>query len=171
MRDFGLLITAAAALFLGACAHPRNGMEGGTVNVDVSLTVAANNAGGYFFIYEGPFFEGDGDFDFSAQGALYKPVAITFTLSESTADGLRFAADAADAMWIVEKKRVGEGSPEGRYQGRQFHSFSVGADGRTLSLIDENNDGVLYRYALRFTDKDGGVVQHDPDGQNGGPHG
>jgi hypothetical protein len=165
-------ILIGAALLVAGCARVAEPKSQGEIAVAAVLTVTEDAAGGYKFAYSAPYFDESGNFDFSQKGALYNRVTLTFTIADGSVAGLKFKPDARDAMWIVDKKNVdpATGSPRGPYEGRQFHSFAVSADGLTLSVIDENNDGVLYRYGLRF-DLGGATVIDDPDGQNGGSGG
>jgi hypothetical protein len=165
-------ILIGGALLVAGCAGVAEPKSQGEIAVAAVLTVTEDAAGGYKFAYSAPYFDESGNFDFSQKGALYNRVTLTFTIADGSVAGLKFKPDARDAMWIVDKKSVdpATGSPRGPYEGRQFHSFAVSADGLTLSVIDENNDGVLYRYGLRF-DLGGATVIDDPDGQNGGSGG
>lgn len=160
-------VPLAAALFLAAgCIHEQE--PRGEIAVATEVVIAEDGAGGYKFAYSGQFFDQKGNFDFSQKGALYNRVNLSFTIADGSVSGLKFKPSGADAMWIVDKKNVdpATGSPRGPYEGRQFHSFAVSADGLTLTLVDENDDGVLYRYGLRF-DLGGATVIDDPDGKNG----
>lgn len=142
----------------------------GEIDVNVVVKATQDASGVFTYAYAGEFFDENGNFDFSQDGALYNTVHIQFTIDPRSPEGLKFKADGAEAMWIVEKSKVGPGgSPVGRYEGEQFYNFRTSADGRALSVADTNNDGVLYRYGLRF-DFDGATVIDDPDGQNGGDH-
>jgi hypothetical protein len=166
------LLIGGAALLVAGCTHVSEPKSQGEVAVAATLKVTEDGAGGYKFAYSAPYFDEKGNFDFSKKGADGNVVRLTFTIADGSVSGLKFKADARDAMWIVDKKNVdpATGSPRGPYEGRQFHSFAVSADGLTLSVVDENNDGVLYRYGLRF-DLGGATVIDDPDGQNGGSGG
>ncbi len=163
------IVFGAAALVVAGCEHVKDSTPRGEIVVQTSLAVTIDGAGGYKFAYSGEFFDEKGNFDFSKKGAVDNSVNLSFTIADGSIPGLKFKANAADAMWIVDKKDVdpATGSPRGPYQGRQFHSFAVSDDGLTLSVTDENDDGVLYRYGLRF-DLGGKTVVDDPDGQNGG---
>ena len=158
----------ASVLALAACAcQPYPGpSERGQITTEVGLTVTPTSGGGFDFRYSGQFADAHGNFNFAQRGAYGNAVTIVFTIDPASAPGLKFKPYGADAMWIVEKKVVGEGSPEGPYRGDQYYGFSTSADGRTLRVMNRNDDGVLYRYALRF-DLNGQTVQHDPDSQNG----
>lgn len=170
MRVQLIALAVAAASFLAACTSSGAANESrNVVSVNATVLIGEDGTGGYSFTYKGPFFDERGNFDFSKEGAAFNTVRLTFTIADGSVPGIRFKADATDAMWIVEKKNVDQatGSPRGPYRGEQFLDFNVSADGRTLSLTDINNDGILYRYGLRF-DLDGKTVIDDPDGQNGG---
>jgi hypothetical protein len=162
-------LVGAAALISASCEHYKDTTPRGETALETDLTVTEDGSGGYKFAYSGQFFDEKGNFDFSRTGAAGKVVRLTFNLSDASVAGLKFKSEARDAMWIVDKKNVdpATGSPRGPYQGRQFHSFAVSDDGLSLSVTDENNDGVLYRYGLRF-DLGGATVIDDPDGQNAG---
>lgn len=160
-------VAGIAALSLGACAcQPKPMTAGGAISTVVGVAVTPDGAGGYAFRYSGDFAKENGDLDFSGDRARGRGVSIEFKIGPGSPEGLRFKSDGSDAMWIVEKKQVGDGSPKVPYRGDQFTEFSTSGDGQTLRVYDRNNDGVLYRYALRF-DLGGETVQHDPDTQNG----
>lgn len=163
------LTLTTSLIFLAACAcAPKSGDTGprGDVPVDAAVTIASDGAGGYTFKYAAPFADADGNFDFTDPKIGKSPVTLTFRIDGASVGGIAFKREGRDAMWIADKREVGEESPKGPYQGRQFTDFSVGADGRTLTVRDLNNDGLVYRYALRF-DLNGETVQHDPDVKNG----
>ncbi|MFZ5616516.1 MAG: hypothetical protein ACOZAA_04245 [Pseudomonadota bacterium] len=177
MRITVLAVATGAALFTAACVHdgasadlsspaPRNILP---VNADV--TISEDGAGGYSFSYKAPFADEKGNFDFSINGAAFNTIRLSFTIADASVAGIKFKSDATDAMWIVEKTNADKatGSPSGPYRGSQFSNFEVSADGRQLTVTDTNDDGVLYRYGLRF-DLDGKTVIDDPDAQNGGNH-
>lgn len=171
MHRIGISLTAAAMLFLGACVHATNGEPRGKIAVDAALTVTKDASGGFEFRYDAPFADEKGNFDFKQKGAAYKIVNLTFTIADGSVAGLKFRPTGADAIWIVDKRNVGpDGSPTGPYRGKQFSDFRVSADGLQLSLTDLNNDGVLYRYGLRF-DLGGALVIDDPDVGNSGGSG
>lgn len=160
-------------VLLAGCqtAPPPQAATRGEVSVNVVVKAAQDASGAFTYAYAGEFFDEKGNFDFSKEGALYNKVHIQFTIDPASAEGVKFKSDGREAMWIIEKINAGpDGSPERPYQGKQFYDFSTSADGRTLSVTDANDDGVLYRYGLRF-DYNGGTVADDPDGQNGGGHG
>ena len=99
---------------------------------------------------------------------------IVFTLSNDTPENIKFQTPAEDAMFIAWKPLVGGGSPQERYrpvivenkddfiksQGRvepvfkevdpEFRRFTLDSNDRQLAVTDENNDGLTYRYNLRF---------------------
>ena len=166
-----LRISAAAAcgLLAVACAHGGTNAERAVVPVAADVKITVDEAGAYSFAYNGPFFDEKGNFDFSQKGAVTNTIKLTFTIADGSVPGITFKPVAEDAMWIVEKKHVDEatGSPRGPYRGGQFEGFEVSGDRQQFMVVDNNNDGVLYRYGLRF-DLDGETVIDDPDGQNGG---
>lgn len=168
MRKIAMI--GVAGLFLTACEHYGHDRSEAAdkISVDAAVTISKNSSGGYAFAYNAPFFDEKGNFDFSQEGANDHIVNMTFKIADGSVDGVKFRSDPHDAIWIVEKKDVdpNTGSPSGPYRGQQFYNFSVSEDGQTLTLTDANNDGVLYRYGLRF-DLDGGLIIDDPDGQNG----
>ena len=175
IRQYAL--AAAAGVFLVSCEHYGQTTNGSTddasaaVPVVADVTIADDGAGGYSFAYKAPFFDEMGNFDFRQKGAAFNTIAMTFKIAPGSVEGIRFKEDPTDAIWIVEKVNVDEstGSPRGPYRGQQFYDMAVSEDGQTLTLTDMNDDGVLYRYGLRF-DLGGNTVIDDPDGQNSGPH-
>jgi hypothetical protein len=172
-----ILLTAILSTSLvaaGACEHHAYGQPKGSESIDVAakLTITRDSAGIYDFKYDAPFADADGNFDFSKGEAYGKVVKLSFAIADDAGLGLTFKKDPRDAMWIVDKKNVGaDGSPQGPFRGKQWFDFRVSDDGRTLFVTDQNDDGVLYRYGLRF-DLGGQTVVDDPDANNGsGGHG
>ena len=167
-----LAFISAAALALGACEHygaKAAERERMTVPVMADVTIEEDGAGGYSFSYKAPFADENGNFDFSQKGAAFNTIKLTFSIADGSVPGIKFKSDATDAIWIVEKENVDEatGSPRGPYRGQQFYDFEVSEDGQSLTVIDQNDDGILYRYGLRF-DLNGKTVVDDPDVGNGG---
>ncbi|MEZ5920258.1 MAG: hypothetical protein R3C60_02790 [Parvularculaceae bacterium] len=144
----------------------QNNQSDATVNVSVKV---AADGGAYTFTYSDPsgLFDSEGNFDFRKPGAKGKPVTIKFSIDNSSVAGIKFQKQGPNAFWIALKSEVGDnGCPTGPYVGSQFHGFRTEPDQRTLTVLDHNNDGKPYRYALRF-DLNGDLVMHDPDGNNG----
>lgn len=169
MRNFAFALTAVSAVFLISCQHDgSSGPARTTVPVSAAVTIVDDGAGGYAFSYKAPFADEKGNFDFSQKGAVFNTIKLTFTIADGSVEGIKFKPDATDAMWIVEKVNVDEttGSPRGPYQGKKFLDFTLSDDGRSLTVTDQNDDGVTYRYGLRF-DLNGKAVIDDPDVQNG----
>lgn len=166
-----LKLIAAAALIAaaGACDLKAAGPGPAPVTIDVEakLKITQDGRGAYDFTYDSPYSDADGNFDFSVGEAAKASVRLTFRLADDSGLGIKFKPNGTDAIWIVDKKNVGpDGSPQGPYEGRQFRDFKVSEDGLSLSLFNRNDDGVLYRYGLRF-DRGEETVIDDPDNQNG----
>jgi hypothetical protein len=164
---------AASLAVLSGCEHGYFEPKAKELSVPAKLTITRDGAGVFDFKYDAPFSDADGNFDFSRDGAAGNVIRWSFTIVDDQGLDLKFKAKGTDAIWIVDKRNVGkDGSPEGPFRGTQFQSFSVSDDGKTLSLTNLNDDGVLYRYGLRF-DLGGETVVDDPDAQNGtgGSHG
>lgn len=160
-------VCMAAAIVATGCEHGHLGAKSKTIDVPAKLTITRDGSGVFDFKYDAPFADADGNFDFSKGEPYGRFVKLSFTISDDSGLGLKFKPAGADAIWIVEKKNVGpDGSPEGPYRGDQFRDFNVSADGKTLSLTDVNDDGVLYQYGLRF-DLGGQTVVDDPEVNNG----
>ena len=159
---------------VSACEHYGDGGTKGPTEsaVAAKLSITRDAAGIYDFKYDAPFADADGNFDFSKGEPYGKIVRLSFSIVDDGGLGLTFKPEARDAMWIVDKKNVGpDGSPQGPYRGQQWTDFRVSENGRVLFVTDQNDDGVLYRYGLRF-DLDGETVVDDPDANNGsGGHG
>lgn len=177
MHKFAHLLITAAGLALVGCGQPKadnNTADAAqkSLSIEAAVRVAEDGVGGYSFSYSAPFFDERGNFDFSREGAAGRSVKVTFKIDDGSVPGLRFNEDGRNAMWIVDKKDVDPetGSPRGPYQGDQFSDFVVSEDRQALTVLDRNDDGVLYRYGLRF-DLNGVEVVDDPDGQNGGGNG
>ncbi len=169
MKLVKLVIFASVIIGLSGCIRPQ---DREILPVTAIVTIAGDASTGHTFTYAAPFADARGNFDFSGKGAHGKTIALTFTIDGASDPGLRFKADAREAIWIAEKANVdpSTGSPSGPYQGKQFSDFKVSADGRSLTLTDTNDDGVLYRYGLRF-DLGTQTVIDDPDINNGGTGG
>ena len=164
-----MIFASAAMIATGACAQvdkPTNGKPGEPTSAAAGVTVAADREGGFKFSYAGRYVDEEGNFDFSEGEVSKGPVMIRFSLVDAPA-GLTFKREGADAVWIVEKKEVGEESPKGPYQGEQFSRFQTSKNGRVLTIYNKNDDGVTYRYGLRFS-LAGKTIMHDPDVKNGG---
>lgn len=169
MRKISGILVGLAALAGAGCVHEDKSVAPrGTAAVTAEVTIFEGADGKPTFRYNGPFFDEKGNFDFSQEGAKFNTINLTFAIADGSIPGLKFRADPRDAIWIVEKAKVDPetGSPVGPYRGDQFVDFRVTDDGRRLTLTDKNDDGVLYRYGLRFN-HDAALVADDPDGQNG----
>ncbi|MFN0024621.1 MAG: hypothetical protein ACKVS5_12080 [Parvularculaceae bacterium] len=173
-----VLACLAGAVALSACGHLDSkslAASPKTIPVDAKVSISRDSSGKLLFKYDAPYADADGNFDFAEGEAGKSSVTLSFTIVDDSGLGLRFRRDGRDAIWIVEKALLansGSTSPAGPYEGKQFRDFRVSADGKTLTVFDENSDGVLYRYALRF-DMGSEVIAHDPDvgNGNGGGHG
>jgi hypothetical protein len=162
-----LALCLGSSLALIGCQHPYLDTKSGTIEVDAKLTITQSSEGAFEFRYQAPFADAGGNFDFSKGEPLGKIVNLSFTIADDSGVGLKFKPEGRDAIWIVDKKNVGpDGSPEGPYRGTQFQDFAVSPDGKTLTLVDLNNDGVRYQYGLRFDLGDKTVVD-DPEVNNG----
>lgn len=140
------------------------------VDVNVDLKITSDGAGGYNFQYTGDHFDAAGNFDFSASDLLGKSVRIHYTITTDSIAGARFQQTGGESFWIIEKSLVGPtGCPSATYQGDEFKEWVTSSDRLQLHVLDVNDDGKLYRYALRF-DINGATVLHDPDGTNGNNH-
>lgn len=169
MMNRRILLAAAtfSVGFLSGCEHGYLEPKAKEIAVPAKLTITRDGAGVFVFKYDAPFADADGNFDFSKTGAAGNVIRWSFVITDDQGLGLKFKPQGADAIWIVDKKNVGpDGSPEGPFRGTQFRDFEVSADGRTLFLMNLNDDGVLYRYGLRF-DLGSETVVDDPDAQNG----
>lgn len=161
------ILGAVAAGAISGCEHGYLSEKAKEISVPAKLTITRDGDGVFDFKYDAPFADADGNFDFAKGEAAGKIVRLTFTIADDQGLGLKFKPEAADAIWIADKKNVGpDGSPEGPFRGTQFQDLAVSADGRTLSLTNLNDDGVLYRYGLRF-DLGSETVVDDPDMNNG----
>jgi hypothetical protein len=163
------MFVGLVALAGAGCVHEDKSVASrGTVKATADVTISQGEDGKYAFRYSGPFADEKGNFDFSQEGAEGNTIELTFAIADGSLSGIRFRSDPRDAIWIVEKSKVDPktGSPAGPYRGDQFFDFRVSEDGGKLMLTDRNDDGVLYRYGLRF-DRGDALVFDDPDAQNG----
>lgn len=171
-RRVFLAIVGVGAAALASCGHLHhltNPDAPATIPVDAKVTISRDSAGKLVFKYKAPFADEDGNFDFRRGEAAKASIKLSFTIADDGGLGLKFRRNGRDAIWIVEKAALVDSqstSPLGPYEGKQFRDFQVTPDGKTLTLFDENGDGVLYRYALRF-DMGAEIVAHDPDVGNG----
>ncbi len=175
---------------LSACCHvgTKPAPSVGEIDAPTSVNVTQNPDGSFNFEYEGSFADSAGNFDLSKPPALGNRVVLEFTIDGDSAPGLTFEPEGRDAIFIALEERtrykdeagevqpraqryqgptVGYGqSPQEPYQGDQFFDFNVTNNGRTLRVTDRNDDGLTYRYSLRFR-LDGESVVHDPRIRNG----
>ncbi len=143
-----------------------------TTDATISVTISKGSGGDrrYAFRYAGTFVDEKGNMDFTVDGARKKAVRVKFEIAAPNALGAKFLTQDDNAIWIVEKDKAGpDGCPQGPYKGDQFTGIATQGGGRTLSLTDKNDDGKVYRYALRFM-IDGDTVVDDPEVRNGSDH-
>ena len=88
---------------------------------------------------------------------------MTFNLIDNSGKGLRFRAQASDAMWV----RTGNVCPTAPGNGNnQMSNGAVSADRMQLTINDDNSGNRRnLKYALRF---DPAGNDYDPDIRNGG---
>lgn len=176
-RPMFLAIVAIGAATLAGCGHLHHRAQAdapAAIPVNAKVTISRDSADKLVFKYKAPFADEDGNFDFRQGEAAKASINLSFTIADDSGLGLRFRRDGRDAIWIVEKAALADSqstSPLGPFEGKQFRDFKVSTDGKTLTLVNENSDGVLYLYALRF-DMGAEIVAHDPEmgNGNGGGH-
>lgn len=161
-----VFVAIGAAALIAGCVHPGPAPRS-ELMVDAAVTVTKDSSGKYNFSYSAPFADAEGNFDFTDAKAVDRIVTVTFSIADASLEGLKFKPTGSEAIWLIEKEKVGSGSPTGAYQGREFYGFAVSEDGQKLTLSSLNNDKTVYRYALRF-DLGGETIVHDPDWGNGG---
>lgn len=138
----------------------------GEIKPVISVKITGDEKSGYKFVYSGDFVDVDGNLNFMTEGARKKRVRLKFRIDEASVKGAQFLPEGREAIWIVEKVLAApDGCPKGPYAGKQFEGLSTQNGSRTLSLTDKNDDGKVYRYALRFK-INGQTVTHDPDMRN-----
>jgi hypothetical protein len=188
-RNFGRATLGIAGLLaLSACCHIGTPATRGEIEAPTSVTITQNPDGSFNFDYDSRFADRAGNFDFTEPPARGNQVALEFTIDPASTPGLRFEPEGRDAIFIAMEERsrykddagdvapraqrysvptVGYGqSPQEPYRGDQFFDFRVTNDGRTLLVTDRNDDGMTYRYSLRFR-LNGESVVHDPRISNG----
>ena len=168
MKNFASL-ALVASLVLAGCGNveKKSAAADRVLKVEARVQISQDDAGAYDFKYDSPYSDADGNLDFSVGEAAKNSIQLTFKIVDDSGLELKFKPEGSDAIWIVDKKFVGpDGSPEGPYRGNQFRDFKTSEDGRSLTLFNVNNDGILYRYGLRF-DRGSETVVDDPDAQNG----
>ena len=166
-RSIFTALAVSGVVAVAGCQNGYTSTKSKEIDVAAKLTVTRDGEGRFDFKYDAPFADADGNFDFSKGEPYGKFVNLSFTIADDSGLGLKFKPDGRDAIWIVDKKNVGaDGSPEGPFRGTQFRDFKVSEDGRSLSLVDQNDDGVRYQYGLRF-DMGAETVIDDPEVNNG----
>jgi hypothetical protein len=167
MKSRQIFAFVALASITASCSHFEKTDRQTEIAVPAKLSITRGADGVFDFKYDAPFADSEGNFDFSKGDPYGKVVLLSFSIVDDMGLGLKFKPDGRDAMWIVDKRFVGpDGSPEGPFRGQQWTNFDVSADGRTLTVRNQNDDGILYRYGLRF-DMGSETVIDDPDSQNG----
>ena len=122
---------------------------------------------GYKFDHFGKHVTRNGDIDLSVDGPKGRPVRLEFTIADGSVPGIRFKSVGKEAYWIIEKAKAGlSGEPVKFDGGDQFTHAATLDGGQRLQVLNQNNDGKLYRYSLVF-DVEGETVVDDPDQQNG----
>ncbi len=177
------LIGGGLALFLAGCCHtppppppppppapdpdPEPMQPRGQIEADSTVNVSRNANGGFDFRYAGNDVDPKGNMDFSEGRGRGNEVLIRICLDDETYnDGVRFVKKSkGDAgIWIELSELLPPGaSPKGPYEGDQFFAFATIKGGQCTQVVDKNDDGLVYTYALRVRvpgEKD--PVQHDP---------
>ena len=163
----------ASVVLIAGCEHYIHGDKPTTnekiIDVPVNVSIERDASGDFKFRYAASdFSDEEGNLDFTGVSAKGTQVKIHFVIGPGSPEGLTFKREGRDAMWIIEKAQLKDpnDSPPAPYQGEQFYDFETSRDGKRLMVMNQNNDGILYRYNLRF-DFEGGTVVHDPDAENG----
>lgn len=138
----------------------------GEIKPVISVKITGDEKSGYAFAYSGEFADVKGNLYFTIGRARRKKIRMKFSIDAASVKGARFLARGDEAFWIVEKALAGpDGCPQGPYRGDQFRILSIGNDRRALRVLDQNDDGKVYRYALRF-EINGKTIVDDPDTSN-----
>lgn len=178
-----MLLGASALAFVASCSHtpppeppppppapepePDPLPARGQIEADSTINVSRNANGGFDFRYSGNDVDPKGNMNFDNDRGRGNEVLIRICVDDETyEDGIRFIPKSKDdaAMWIELSELLPPGaSPVGPYEGDQFYAFATIKNGRCTQVVDKNDDGLVYTYALRFRvpgEKD--PVQHDP---------
>ena len=178
-----MLLGASALAFVAGCSHtpppeppppppapepaPDPLPARGQIEADSTINVSRNANGGFDFRYSGNDVDPKGNMNFEGERGRGNEVLIRICVDDQTYDdGIRFIPKSKDdaAMWIELSELLPPGaSPVGPYEGDQFYAFATIKNGRCMQVVDKNDDGLVYTYALRFRvpgEKD--PVQHDP---------
>ncbi len=142
-------------------------------NIRVSIKESDQTKTGkksYEFAYAGDFVDKVGNIDLTVDGARKRAVRVRFEFDPSGAPGAKFLTPGDNAFWIAAHDELGaDRCPKGPYKGNQFVGISTQGSGNSLSFTDKNDDGKVYRYALRFN-IGGDTVIDDPEVRNGSDH-
>lgn len=178
-----MLLGASALVFVAGCSHspppeppppppapepaPDPLPARGQIEADSTINVSRNANGGFDFRYAGKYVDPKGNMNFYDDRGRGNEVLIRICVDDETyEDGIRFIPKSKDdaAMWIELSELLPPGaSPVGPYEGDQFYAFATIKNGRCTQVVDKNDDGLVYTYALRFRvpgEKE--PVQHDP---------
>lgn len=176
-----LFMGAAVGILLAGCTHtpppapppapaPEPVPSRGRIDADSTVTISRNSSGGFDFRYSGQDVDPKGNFNLTEGPGQGNEVLLRFCLADKDYEsGIRFMEPGKEAIWIELTEFLAPGaSPDGPYQGEQFYGFATIMNARCAQVVDINDDGLIYTYALRFRvpgEKD--PVPHDPIIRNG----
>lgn len=185
-RLMRLVTGAAVATLLAGCSHkaspppppppapeepdPEPMEPRGRIEADSTVMLKRNAYGGFDFRYSGTDVSPKGNFNLTEGRGRSKEVLLKFCLAdENYENGVRFMQPGTEAIWIALTELLPPGaSPSGPYSGDQFTGFATIMDGRCAQVVDQNDDHLIYTYALRFrVPGEKGPVAHDPIIRNG----
>lgn len=132
-------------------------------DVDVTIYAKADKSGEILFSLDSALGNGDRlTFKNDNKGDTYK---VSYHLDDGGL-GLTFRDKPDDAMWVVK----GGPCPTSAAYDKQFKAIQVSTDGKTLVVLNKNENPAEYVYTLRFVKADGTGVDWDPiiDNRNGG---
>lgn len=94
---------------------------------------------------------------------------VTFKLDDDTERGLRFPADANDAIWVtVRSEADGKAScPTARGSVPNIQPLYVTPSGQELVVFNKNADEESLTFRLNFVDAQGNAEKYDPPWENG----
>ena len=181
------IISGGALLIIAGCTHspppppppepapepaPAPMAPRGQIEADSTVNVSRNANGGFDFRYSGNDVDPKGNMQFDDNKGRGNEVLIKICVDDATYEnGIRFVQKSKDdaAMWIELSELLPPGaSPTGPYDGDQFYAFATTQNGRCMQVVDKNDDGLVYTYALRFrVPGEKNPVQHDPVIRNG----
>ena len=155
-----LIVGAVTASLMAGCAHykaaqPAPAAPRGQIDTDITVNVVETDNGVFDFTYAGNFIDQEGNLDFTQGGAERNAVLIRFCLDDETYEGreIRFVRPGRQAIWLEQIDDPAPGqSPSGPLNPKddQFRGFATERNRQCVHVVDKNDNGKTYLYALRI---------------------